>query len=295
MVDSPTPAGLIERRSIQKRVLANIENLPSLSTVVGEFLQLASREYYTAMDFEKVLVKDQALVARLLKVANSSFFSSSRTIKTVHEAVVLIGMDNMKNIVYAVSSSGLLRRHLKVYRYPEKGFWLHAMAVGIGSRTIMEEARDRSIGHEEAFVAGLIHDIGKLILDEFLDTAGSPRSVSRDEERDCTGFDHADLAEKIMERWKIPASIKSAVRFHHDPAPEGALVPGACVVNMADRLCNRWGIGVLQVPDLGAEVRTEEFAAMLEAIQLPESRFLPVLWEMRQKLALVENFYGDEA
>jgi putative nucleotidyltransferase with HDIG domain len=295
MVETQSPSGLVERKTLQKRALAQIESIPSLSTVVGEFLQLASRDYFTAMDFEKILVKDQALVARLLKVANSSFFGSSREIKTVHEAVVLIGMDNMKNIVYAVSSSGLLRHQMKSYRYPDKGFWLHSMAVGMMARALMEGAKDRCLGGEEAFVAGLLHDIGKLILDEFLDAEQGPREVALSEEQESAGFDHAELGLHILERWKIPGTIQEAVRHHHAPKQDDSYLPGACLLSIADQLCNHWGVGTRSLMDLGAEVEVEPFSEMLAALSFPEDKFLPLLWEMRQKLAVIENYYGDEA
>jgi HD-like signal output (HDOD) protein len=295
MPDSPSIAGLVEIKTLQKRVLAQTESLPSLSTVVGEFLQLSAKEYFTALDFEKVLIKDQALVARLLKVANSSFFGSSRPIQTVHEAVVLIGMDNLKNIVYAVSSSGLLKRKLKSYRYPEAGFWLHSMAVGMTCRALMEGLRGGPLGSEEAFVAGLMHDIGKLIIDDYLEpTAGVNGTFSLDEEREAAGFDHAELGEKILERWRIPGHIREALRYHHDPFAGGEFHGGAAVVNLADRICNAWCVGTRPLMDLGREINEDDYAEILAALSYPAGSFLPLLWELRQKLAVVGSYYAED-
>ncbi len=295
MSDTHTVAGLVEQKTLQKQVLAQVESLPSLSMVVGEFLELSNRDYFTAMDFEKVLIKDQALVARLLKVANSSFFGSSKPIQTVHEAIVLIGMDNMKNIVYAVSSSGLLRRAMKNYRYPEQGFWLHSMAVGMMSRALTEGLKDRPIGGEAAFVAGLLHDIGKLIIDDFLDSEQGRRTVTLEEERYGAGFDHTELAEHILDRWKIPGHISEAIRHHHDYKPEGELNAAAAVIHLADKLCNAWGVGTQTLMDLGADVNVEDHADVLEALNLDKPTFESMLWELRQKLPAIENYYSEEA
>ncbi|MBM4118448.1 HDOD domain-containing protein [bacterium] len=295
MSDSPSIAGLVEIKTLQKRVLAQTESLPSLSTVVGEFLELSAKEYFTALDFEKVLIKDQALVARLLKVANSSFFGSSRAIQTVHEAVVLIGMDNLKNIVYAVSSSGLLKRKLKSYRYPEAGFWLHSMVFGMTCRALMEGLRSGPLGSEEAFVAGLVHDIGKLIIDDYLEPgAGQAGVYTLDEEREAAGFDHAELGEKILERWRIPENIREALRYHHEPFAGGEFHGGAAVVNLADRTCNSWSVGTRPLMDLGREVDEDEYGDILTALQFPAGTFLPLLWELRQKLAVVGNYYAED-
>jgi putative nucleotidyltransferase with HDIG domain len=293
MSDNSSVAGLVEKKTLQKRVMAQIESLPSLSTVVGEFLELSCRDYFTAMDFEKVLIKDQALVARLLKVANSSFFGSAKSVETVHEAVVLIGMDNMKNIVYAVSSSGLLRRQMKNYRYPEQGFWLHSMAVGMTCRALMEELRRPPFGAEEAFVAGLLHDTGKLIVDDFLDTEKGIRKVTLEEEQETLGINHAALTAHILDRWKIPERIKNAVLHHHDPRLDDKELLGSAVINMADHICNAWGIGTRQLMDLGVEIYEYDYEDTLAALGFKKGTFLPLLHELRQKLAGVENFYEE--
>ncbi len=295
MSEAPPISGLVELKSLQKRVLSQIESLPSLSTVVGEFLQLSRREYFTAMDFEKILVKDQALVARLLKVANSSFFGCPRPIETVHEAIVLIGMDNMKNIVYAVSSSGLLRKQMKCYMYPDKGYWLHSMAVALSAREIADAAKSDVVGPEEAFVAGLMHDIGKLILDEFLDHEPGPRIVSLAEEKEATGFNHIELGSKIMERWNISDSIHSALRYHHDFMVEGEPHHGGAIISIADRLCNTWCVGTNRMMNLGADVEYEDHAQALDALSIKEDKFKAIQMKLRKKLVSIEDFYsGDE-
>ncbi len=294
MFDSPSVAGLVEKKTLQKRALSQIESIPSLSTVVGEFLELSGQEYFTALDFEKVLIKDQALVARLLKVANSSFFGSSRQIQTVHEAVVLIGMDSLKNIVYAVSSSGLMRKQMQNYCYPEAGFWLHSMAVGMISRALMESIKKGPLGSEEAFVAGLVHDIGKLIIDEHLEGGNGSGQFTLDEEEEFAGFNHPELGDKILERWKIPENIREALRYHHDPFAGDEFHAGAAVLHIADRVCNIWSVGTASVMDLGQEIDEEEFAEVLVALDFPAGHFLPLLWELRQKLAVIENYYVEE-
>ena len=294
MSDVSSVSGLVELKSLQKRALAQIESLPSLSTVVGEFLQLSNKECFTAMDFEKVLVKDQALVARLLKVANSSFFGCRRPIETVHEAIVLIGMDNMKNIVYAVSSSGLLRKQMKSYKYPGKGYWLHSMAVALTARAIGDKAENPALGAEEAFVAGLMHDIGKLILDDFLDQEPGPRTIELREERETTGFDHAEFGGKILERWNISEAIHDALLYHHDFNAGGQPHAGGAIIHLADRICNIWGIGTGPNMNLGEAVDMASLNDALTALKMSPSRLESVLDGLRKKLVSIEDFYAGD-
>lgn len=281
-------------KTVQMEVLAQVEKLPSLSTVVTEFLEMARQEYVTAKDFEKVLSKDQALVARLLKIANSGMFSGSRTVDTIPEAIVLIGMDNMKKMVYAVSAEGLLRQDLKSYRFAEKGFWLHSLGVATLSRAIAEAAKNSGLKGEEAFVAGLIHDVGKLIIDDFLDTGKGRRKIDCEEEIEACGLDHSELAGHIMKVWNISDTIQKAVRFHHDPLSGDTPCPEAAVVNMADAISHTWSIGTQTLMDLGEDVSPAEYSEQMSAIELSEQQLPQVLLDVRQNLAKLQNLYDDE-
>ena len=106
-------------RTVRFEVLEKLESLPSLNSVVLEFLELSQTEFFTAKDFEAVISKDQALVARVLKLANSGLYGRSRSIHSIPEAVVLIGLESLKKIVFAVSTEGLTRRTLPQLRLPE--------------------------------------------------------------------------------------------------------------------------------------------------------------------------------
>jgi len=132
-------------KTVQSDILKRIDKLPSLSSAVFEFLELAKQEYITAKDFERVLCKDQALVVRLLKIANSGKFSGNRSVDSIADALVTIGMDNMKKLVYAVSSEGLLAQEMKCYLYPGKGFWLHSMGCANISRALTDAAKNSGL------------------------------------------------------------------------------------------------------------------------------------------------------
>jgi putative nucleotidyltransferase with HDIG domain len=275
-----------------KEVLERIETLPSLSNVVGEFLELTRRDIFTGKDVERIIRKDQVLVSRILKLANSSYFGKSRSIKTITDAVVLIGMENTKKIVYAVSSEHLIRRDFKVYQYPNKGFWLHSMGVGITCRALAEKAKESFFEDEEAFVAGLVHDIGKLIIDDFLKP--NKKNISIQDEIEAIGIDHTKLGELIMRRWNIPDVIAEAVRYHHHPSHSGQLHCTGLMVNVADSICNFWGVGTQPFMDLGEEIDTDQYSNALQELKIPESGLEGILWKVRQKLADLEDLYGED-
>ncbi|MBN1164258.1 MAG: HDOD domain-containing protein [Candidatus Krumholzibacteriota bacterium] len=278
-----------------RRVIARIDKLPSLSNVITEFLEASKNELTTGKDLERIIIKDQALVSRLLKLANSSLFGRSRSINSITEAIVMIGMENMKKIVYAVSSEGLMRQNFKVYQYPDKGFWLHSMGVGITCRALNEKLPEAVLEDEQAFVAGLVHDAGKLIIDDFLDQEPGMRPVNLKMEIDSVGIDHAALGELIMNKWNIPDPIAVAVRHHHQPRASGGPHLNALLVSLADGICNFWGVGTQPFMDLGEEIEPESCREALEALKISASGLQDTLWEVRQKLANLEDLYrlGD--
>ena len=279
--------------SNRKEVMARIEGLPSLSTVVSEFLELSRSDIFTAKDFERVICKDQALVGRVLKVANSVMYGRSRSITTISEAVVLIGLDEMKKIVYAVSNEGLLHRDFKVYHYPEKGFWKHSMGVAVVCRCLVEGSSSHGLPGEQSFIAGLVHDVGKLIIDDFLNAGRELRGVSLAEEQDAVGIDHAELGDYIMKQWSIPDEIAGAVKYHHDPRAPGELHHGALAVHAADKICHFWGVGTQPFMDLGEEVDKEPLREAMDEFKITDTKLDEILWDVRQKLVSLEELYGN--
>lgn len=292
MSANTAPAG--NWKTVRFEVLEKIESLPSLSIVVTEFLALARRDFFTAKDFEIVISKDQALVARLLKVANSGLYGRSRSITTIPEAVVLIGVDNLKKIVYAVSSEGLTRRQLENYNYhPDQGFWLHSMGVGYATKVLVEASSACPLIGEEGFVAGLLHDVGKLVIDEFLPT-GSPRPISRKEETEAVGLDHAELAEYILKQWNLPASTATTVRYHHDHRNGGDMAGGAAALALAEGICSTWALGMNKPMDLSQEVPMEKFSELMDFLALDAGKWDQVIWDIRQSLVGLDDIFVND-
>ena len=272
-------------RTVRIEVLDRVESLPSLSSVVVEFLELVRREYFTAKDFETVISKDQALVARLLKVANSGLYGRSRTIHSIPEAVVLIGLESLKKIVFAVSAEGLTRRRLEHYPYyPDHGFWVHSLGIAHVARVLAEASPRANLRGEEAFVAGLLHDVGKLVIDEFLEPSGNIH-VTRQEERAAVGLDHAELGGFILRQWNLPESITCCVLHHHNSPEAGEWALGAAVLSLAEEISSCWGLGHAEPVDLSMELPAERFRPFMDQLGIPEDKWAQVVWEIQQNMS----------
>jgi HD-like signal output (HDOD) protein len=278
-------------RNVRFEVLETVGQLPSLNRVVAEFLQLARREIYSARDFEAVLSKDQALVARLLKVANSGLYGRSRSISTIPEAVVLIGLEHLTKIVYAVSAEGLIRKDLVHYDFhPERGFWLHGLGVAHAASVVAEVSTDCPLRGDEAYVAGLLHDVAKLVIDDFLPESCVGR-VTLEEEIEAVGLDHAELAEYILRQWNLPEVITSTVRWHHAHDKAGPWCLGSVALFLAERICDNWGIGRWGKIDVAEDMPVDEFTELLAALGIPLERWEQIIWDIRQRLVHLGSIF----
>lgn len=299
-VDAPLAAGdeheehPREWRKIRFEVLEKVEDLPSFNSVVLEFMKLSRREFFSAKDFETVICKDQALVARLLKVANCGLYGRSRTIHSIPEAIVLIGLDNLKRIVYAVSSQGMMCTEMTHYGYhAEQGFWIHSMAVGQAAQILAECCPACKIRGEESFVSGLLHDVAKLVLDGFLGNRPH-KKVSREMERAAVGLDHCELAGLILKQWNIPPSITGPVSHHHDYQDGGEWKQGAAILSLARGICAEWQVGTHHPIDLSRDIPMSRFAGEMEVIGLDGSRWESVIWNIQQSLSGMEDLFSND-
>lgn len=277
-------------RNVRMEVLERIEDLPSFSPVVMEFVELTRQEFLAAADFETVIGKDQGLVARLLKVANCGLYGRSRQVRSIPGAVVLVGLENLKRIVYAVSTQGLTTRALKHYAYHDRqGFWIHSMAVGQAAKALAEACPECGVQPEEIFVAGLLHDVGKLVLDEFLD--GAEGFASREDEIAAVGLDHSELGGYVLKQWNIPASITGPVMHHHDFERAEEYRGAAALLSLARGICGEWGVGIVTPLDLGESIACDRYETEMKEIGLTGDRWQSVIWNIQQGLAGLEDLY----
>jgi HD-like signal output (HDOD) protein len=231
-----------------RALIGSIEGLPVLPAVCRELNTVLARPDFSLRDVAQVVEKDPALCAKLLSLVNSSFFSLGRRIATVQDAISYIGTSMLKNLVMSLS----LWRQLEEAR-PEAVSRLHRVhtrcqRIAVLSRKIMSASRARA---EEAFVAGLLHDIGETLLIVYLpERFERAHAVAKQKgisfhaaERELYGVDHAELGAHLLDAWGLPFPVLEAVAFHHSaPELEHASLETADAVYIAETLmCAREG------------------------------------------------------
>ncbi len=231
-------------------LVRQVRGLPALPAAVVRVMQLTDDPKAGTAEVARALVSDQALAARVLKLANSAFYGSSRRIATVSDAVTILGMRTTRNLVMATGCQEMLEHEVSGYALPRGALLRHSLACAAAAQALAKRTKYR--GTEEAFVAGLLHDIGKVVMntylrDQFIQVlikAASGEVTYADAERTIFSFDHAEAGAYLLERWNLPASLVAAVRYHHAPLDAPTDSPLPCLVHVADAICMTLGIGL---------------------------------------------------
>jgi putative nucleotidyltransferase with HDIG domain len=196
------------------------KNLPTIPVVLARVLQLVDADKANGKELIEVIEHDQALTAKILRLANSAFFGQSRRVATIQRAVVLLGFTTVRNLALGVKVWDVLGAGIARSRVDE--LWSHAVAVGLATRSLA--GRLRAGDPEEGFTAGLLHDVGRLVLamrfrDEYWRVVGGAGEVQPIHEQEAAtfGVDHAEVAGWMLEAWSLPPTIVDAVRLHHAP------------------------------------------------------------------------------
>ena len=230
------------------RLIGRTPELKALPATTGQVLELMQDPAASAADVLDVIGKDPALTANLLKLANSAYFGVGRQIGTVRDALVLLGNRTVLNLAFATGMGPVLSGPLAAYRLDSRQLWRHSLAVGLAAaRLVAAPASERWL-REQAFTAGLVHDIGKMLLNGPLKDQIEPlppevqATALCAAERDLLGFDHAEAGAALAEAWNFPAGLVSVIARHHAPLDaEGDAAHLARAVAAADLLAARLG------------------------------------------------------
>lgn len=266
-----SPQDLVER----------VDDLPPMPASISEVITACDDPDMTVGQLTQVVLKDQNLTASILKLANSSFYGHTRRVATITEAVVLLGFSAIKSLAISSHTARLLKVPLPGYGMDEGELWKHSLGVAFTARRLAIEVQLAPV--EEAYVAGLLHDIGKLVLSQQLEGAYEDVSARANElkrpfhavEAEMVGFDHAEVGARVAAAWSFPAELEEAVRCHHNPTAAQLKPQLSHVVHMADAACMMLGIG-LGADGLAYHVAPET----LDMFSFDQDRLVALLDEM---------------
>jgi len=239
-----------ERDKLIDGVIKDITHIATLPEITVKIVELVECPRSTAADLHAVIANDPALSARVLKVVNSAFYALPGQIGSINRAIVLLGLNAVKNIAIAASLAKLFRGGRLCPSFAARDLWEHSIAVAAGTKLLAE--RVELPLSDEAFLGGLIHDIGLMVmmqarrpkLVQVLERVESESITFRDAELQVLGVTHEQLGRALCESWKFPATLARVAGHHHSPArldPESRAL--ACMVHVADVLAGELGLG----------------------------------------------------
>jgi len=252
---------------VEKSVIELIEEtldregieLPIFNQVALKLQQQLTRGDYGLAGIAKMIHRDQGLASDVLRMANSVFYAGVKPVKTIQEATVRLGAKTIFNLVTAVTQKQLYRTHKKKYDYWATPLWSHALGVAYAARWLSRHlGMDQFV--DEAFMAGLLHDIGKLLLIKVIeDLDGSEvtqEDISKDLVDDILETMHTYHGERLMRRMNIPDVYCDVAGMHHDPEV-GAEDSILNLVRLGNLACRKVGIGFKHDPELLLETTSE--------------------------------------
>jgi putative nucleotidyltransferase with HDIG domain len=248
------------------------ESLPKLPDTTFRLMRVLKNPASTVRQIVDVIRYDQTVTTRLLRLCNSAYFGLSRQIVSIDDAVRYMGTAKLMKLVMTAHSQALLAPEQTGYGLPPGALWSHSVAVALGCEVVADQ-----LGMEERgtlFTVGLLHDIGKTVLNEHVGTEYATivervneQRISFDEaEREVLGVTHSEVGELVAKRWNLPQPIPRCIRYHHEPASSPRTDASIDVVHIADAACLLFGIGG---GDDGQMYRVDE--AVLERTGLREA------------------------
>ena len=223
-------------------ILAKVKSFPTMPGAGAKMLALLEEPDTAVSEIEAILRYDPGLTANVLRLANSAYFGLPSKIGSLKQAVILLGLKRLTQLVVASCVSAVMDKVVPGYDLPPGDLWRHSVAVSIAAEALVKDKK--RVGTEDVFTPALLHDVGKLVLGAFVKeeleaiqsiaAKGVPFVVA---ENMILGTDHAEIGASILAHWDLPPDVINAVRWHHDPDSPDTCNIQMDVVYLANLLC----------------------------------------------------------
>lgn len=243
--------------NIIENIIIKTIDIPTLPPIAMKVMSLIQDDFASLSVLEENISRDQGFVTRLLRIANSPYYGQNRKIEDIKQAVLLIGFDTLKSLIVATALRDIHRK----FGVFEQRLWEHSLGVALCSSLIAMITRLSK--PDEALVCGLIHDVGKTVLNNSMpdiypqvyEKLYEEKRIINEIEDEMFGFNHTVVGSLLAKKWKLPEKLEIVINHHHThpfPEYEDAAYSDICnLVRVADQICNNLGIGLkepLEIP-----------------------------------------------
>ncbi len=233
-------------------VITNIDQLPSIPEVASKVMNMVNDPNVSFKKIAEEISQDQSMTTNILKLCNSAYFSKGKEITSIDRAIVTLGLKEVKDIVILIAAKPVLDKPVIGYDLDKGDLWLQGLVVATLSKNIALLKKRKDIA-DIVFTGGLIHNVGKVVLalyvqntfNDILELVESKNISFSNAEREIMGFDHQEVGEKILDKWKFPPVLKSIVRHYKNPDDAPAeFVTEVSIVHIAHNISLMAGIGI---------------------------------------------------
>jgi len=245
-----------------KALVSDIKELPTLPQVAVTLMDLLDDPNTGAPQINRVMARDPALASKILRLVNSAYYGLSNKVSSLNQAIVILGFKTVKSVALSASVMGLFKGPSENRRFDRALFWKHSIACACVARLVAR--KQKGLDPETAFSAGLLHDIGKLVLDHYVpgdveaivESARKKQASFLAAEKEILSTDHAEVGRWVAEKWGLPKELVGAIAYHHDLASASDKTIVA-VIQFADFLARLKGIaasGSYETPEIPKDV-----------------------------------------
>lgn len=275
-------------------ITKKIDRLPTMPAVVSRLIELTADEHADINEILDLIKQDASLTAQLLKLCNSPYYGISKHVSSLKDATVMLGFNKVSRIVISLGPSKFFRRDMSVYGISGSEQWRHSIGTAFTCELLADQFHpDKSA---MAYTAGLLHDVGKIVLSEYFDTDLSQvldelvRTGTSfiEAEREILGSDHARVGGKVARNWRFPAPLVEAIKHHHEPD----------LATVDPDLCELTHLGNIISNGIGAGVSLDAFSnrqshSVLEKYNLDDEQLDQMLLTARNHVDVAAAVFWD--
>jgi len=228
-----------------KQYVQQITQLPTIPVIAQEILKLVHDEFTSVDKLDNIIENDPPITAKILSVANSAFFGYKTTTRTIHDAILRIGFNNVKDVALGVSLMTVFEEdECRVRAFDYQRIFNHSVTVGAVAQLISKDLKMKFT--EDIFMNGILHDLGYLVLnkyfpDTYMQVLGLFEKGKNllEAEKEVFDFTHAEIGAWLAEKWNLPEGVLETILYHHNPSLAKKNLEHAAVIHIADYIVSR--------------------------------------------------------
>jgi len=284
---------MVAKKELQSKI-ENITNLPTLPEVVTRVMAMVNNPACSSAEVAFIVGQDLALSAKILRLANSAFYGMPKSITNIHSAVVILGLNVINTMVLSLSVFDMFPHERKNTLFNRTAFWRHSTSCGLICRFLSKRNKKFVLfDSEEAFCAGLLHDIGKVVMEQYLHDDfhkalkyAKQKQVSLYKAEEAVlGYTHTDVASWLTVSWNLPTALQDALLLHHSPDKKTAHKDVVALCHYADFLCYELKLTIDEEytsPQLDKQI--------VDLLEIPESDIDELKLDLGNELEKVNAF-----